>query len=673
VPDATRGSTPTDAALVALLRASLGTDELPDSRRLEACDWTRLETLAAHHAVTPIVYRAAESRADAMPRDVRRRMWVAYRATVLRNQTVAHLTSDLGRRLSAANVPCILLKGAALVHTLYADPGLRHVGDLDLLVDERDVPRTASLLEAMGFRRFGRPLRTEWPTGEFHLVYVRDGALAVELHWRLFEDHLPYVFDLSAVREQAVRGAPLPAGMSAMSAEHELSHLCIHLERHALVYRSLIERPDWLELIVMPRGLGRLVWLYDVALYLRRRGHTLDWDQLVADARRWAIDARLRVVLELCERTLGVGAPAEVIGELGRPRPGFVEGCAHRAVIALNRLSERLQRRGAPSRRLVGWLDVLGDRATGWSHMWNSVFPPAGYLATRYPGLAPTIARRAHHVGTMVPPLLHAVGRRLGRRSVPSTLGAGRPLGAGRALVVVPVYKPEPDALEAISWDRCLNVFTRTPIALVAPEGLDVTSYLPPEDRTRPVHVVRFDRSFFRSNNTYSRLLLSAGFYQAFASYEFILVHQLDAFVFRDDLADWCSRGWDYVGAPWIDLDWVADAKPGWPPETRENVVGNGGFSLRRVAPSLKLLTEMPEVAERWNGNEDVFWAFLAPAHTRLKIPGLEEAVAFSFEVRPELALALNGSNLPFGCHAWSKEPLIHFWRPVLKRYGYEI
>src|SRR5262249_49721990 len=149
------------------------------------------------------------------------------------------------------------------------------------------------------------------------------------------------------------------------------------------------------------------------ALYLQRRGETLDWDRLVADARRWAIGARLRVVLELCARAFHVGAPADVIRALDRRGPGFVEGGAHRAVIALNRVSERVGRRRMPSRRLLGWLDFLGDRATGWSHMWNSVFPPAPYLAARYPGHVPTTRLRGRHLATMLPPILHAIGHRL--------------------------------------------------------------------------------------------------------------------------------------------------------------------------------------------------------------------------------------------------------------------
>ena len=101
----------------------------------------------------------------------------------------------------AASVACILLKGAALVRTLYADPGLRHVGDLDLLVDERDVPRAASLLDVMGFRRFGRPLRTEWPTCEF-APRVRSRRSRLDSRRAALEA----VRGLPAVRVRALRG-----------------------------------------------------------------------------------------------------------------------------------------------------------------------------------------------------------------------------------------------------------------------------------------------------------------------------------------------------------------------------------------------------------------------------------------------------------------------------------
>ena len=71
--------------------------------------------------------------------------------------------------------------------------------------------------------------------------------------------------------------------------------------------------------------------------------------------------------------------------------------------------------------------------------------------------------------------------------------------------------------------------------------------------------------------------------------------------------------------------------------------------------------------------NEDLFWSFIAPATAPFRVPKLEEAVAFSFETKPERAFALNGSKLPFGRHGWSNDDVIDFWRPVLKDHGYEV
>ena len=141
--------------------------------------------------------------------------------------------------------------------------------------------------------------------------------------------------------------------------------------------------------------------------------------------------------------------------------------------------------------------------------------------------------------------------------------------------------------------------------------------------------------------------------------------------MFRDELAEWCRRGYDYVGAPWIDLEWVAEARPRWSPQTRDVVVGNGGFALRRVATAATILTDHREVADEWGGNEDMFWSFLAGACRPFSIPGLEEATAFSFESRPERAFEINRSRLPFGCHTWRRGGTFEFWLPVLEEYGY--
>ena len=85
--------------------------------------------------------------------------------------------------------------------------------------------------------------------------------------------------------------------------------------------------------------------------------------------------------------------------------------------------------------------------------------------------------------------------------------------------------------------------------------------------------------------------MLSNFFYSAFREYDYMLLYQLDAFVFKNELLYWCNKNYDYIGAPWIaskqtllkkiELQFKSKRK-----QKRAEIffkVGNGGFSLRRI------------------------------------------------------------------------------------------
>jgi len=92
----------------------------------------------------------------------------------------------------------------------------------------------------------------------------------------------------------------------------------------------------------------------------------------------------------------------------------------------------------------------------------------------------------------------------------------------------------------------------------------------------------KFAMRHFASQSGYNRLLMSEEFYRAFVEYEYILIYQLDCLVFNDNLDEWCGKGWDYVGAPWL--------KNREDPAEGFSGVGNGGLSLRRVKSALEVL-----------------------------------------------------------------------------------
>ena len=214
--------------------------------------------------------------------------------------------------------------------------------------------------------------------------------------------------------------------------------------------------------------------------------------------------------------------------------------------------------------------------------------------------------------------------------------------------------------------------------------------------------VKRFDLKFFGSISAHRKLLFSKNFYQKFSNYRYILIYHLDALVFSNQLMDWCQKGYDYLGPPWIKhKDTPYAGNPNF-----EGKVGNGGFSLRKVDsilsvfnskklwknPFRRALSEflheksitrynsLTNVFRYWhpkyNGvleemknyhhNEDHFWASRATHYfSKFKIAPVDVAIKFAFECVPRYCYELNEKQLPFGCHAWKRyDP--EFWEPFL-------
>ncbi|RYZ98673.1 MAG: hypothetical protein EOP47_18755 [Sphingobacteriaceae bacterium] len=264
-----------------------------------------------------------------------------------------------------------------------------------------------------------------------------------------------------------------------------------------------------------------------------------------------------------------------------------------------------------------------------------------------------------------------------------------------KVAVIIPFYKESLTANELVSVQQCFKVLGSYPVIAVKPQSLALSQQLQKFPFTA---IESFSDEYFKSIQGYNRLMLSAEFYGAFTDYEYILIHQPDAFVFRDELADWCNKNIDYVGPPWIrirnsvnTLHWMqARLQYFWyryinkksmgihGHQALEYRTGNGGFSLRRVKRFQELCTIMALQIEIYNNhtgpqfNEDTFWSIeVKRSGYNFDIPNYKEALKFAFEIAPERARILNHGNLPFGCHAWDIN--IDYWRPIFANYGYKI
>jgi hypothetical protein len=200
---------------------------------------------------------------------------------------------------------------------------------------------------------------------------------------------------------------------------------------------------------------------------------------------------------------------------------------------------------------------------------------------------------------------------------------------------------------------QCRKVLGKYDVILLHPEHLDLKCYqeLFPGIRNMPL-----GNEYFEGIMAYNRLLLSEWFYEQFENYEYMLIYQLDAWVFEDKLNYWCSRGFDYIGAP----DSERRDQKGLVNKLFSRVLLNGGFSLRRIKKSKQIARWYNRIwASGFLGHEDaVFSAHynrFYPLRFFIKLPSYREALAFAFEKNPEREFKDNGGQLPFGCHAFRR------------------
>lgn len=256
--------------------------------------------------------------------------------------------------------------------------------------------------------------------------------------------------------------------------------------------------------------------------------------------------------------------------------------------------------------------------------------------------------------------------------------------------VVIPIYRSSLTAEEKISFIQYGKVLGHYTTYVACPDDL----VLPKELRKmHNVKIMRFDKHYFEDIAGYNKLLLSEKFYRRFTSHQFMLIYQLDAYVFRDELMDWCGKGYDYIGAPWFNDFGEGTSKDElWK-------VGNGGFSLRKISAHIKTIQNQTKLQiiidivsdllhlklnvkkyfkglslqssgerflSQYKGNEDGFWCLRSQEYNdQFKVAPLDQAVLFAFENSPNSLFKINDNKLPFGCHAWEK--YLSFWKDYIK------
>ncbi|MCR5603795.1 MAG: hypothetical protein K6G27_08855, partial [Lachnospiraceae bacterium] len=147
--------------------------------------------------------------------------------------------------------------------------------------------------------------------------------------------------------------------------------------------------------------------------------------------------------------------------------------------------------------------------------------------------------------------------------------------------IIIPIYNTEPTDSEIKSISRNLTVLKNYDTFFIHPFLMDISAYeeiimsvFESDVKSRAegsvsglfkdnVHFKPFGKKYFKSNKTYSRLLLSDRFYRQFLEYEYMLIAQTDTYILNTEhtLEEFLSvsreKSYDYWGAPWVNGPFV--------------------------------------------------------------------------------------------------------------------
>jgi SAM-dependent methyltransferase len=264
-------------------------------------DWDELTALIFSHQVVPLFSRCPQALApDRAPAGLRAYLDLSNRDFAKRSML---LFAEVLRLLTAFEAEGILLipyKGIVQSWLAYRDFTVRTCLDLDFAVRQRDIPRAAELLKALGYESWLQPEelrlseRGQYP-GQY-AFHRRNLELPVELHTERTLRYFPVPLDFDAL-ERCLQTIEIGGrAVRTFSPEDTIVFLCVHGAKHF-----------W----------ARLNWICDVAR-LAAAPEAPDWAKLLAIAGEMRCTRSVLLGLVLAHDVLGAPIPETILSRARR-------------------------------------------------------------------------------------------------------------------------------------------------------------------------------------------------------------------------------------------------------------------------------------------------------------------------------------------------------------------
>jgi len=263
-------------------------------------DWAAIFKKAVTLNVASLLYKnciKSKSR-DLIPPNVLDDLKKMYIKTLLRNTKMNAAFKALMQLLTDNQIDFIPLKGAYLNLKVYEDIGLRLMGDIDLLIKQRNIEITKDLMLRNGWKININSYRTKVHEEvdkivSHHPYILEKNQIIVELHSGIHPTYKSYQVNISDYWTRSHVSTLLNLKSFSLNKTDTLQHLCLH------TYNDLLGKKYSLKLFV------------DITEFLKKFEQEIDWKLIEITCTKYNCVQQVQQTLKICKLYFNAPVDAE--------------------------------------------------------------------------------------------------------------------------------------------------------------------------------------------------------------------------------------------------------------------------------------------------------------------------------------------------------------------------
>jgi len=326
--------------------------------------WDFIVPFAINQGIAPLMYKKIQQLEleHLLEKNAFDKLKNAYYLTFTKNTILTEALKEILLKFSEACIETVLLKGIALAHFVYKDPGLRPMTDVDIMVHPDKLFEAEKILLDMGYvnRSPYKSHKLRTLNIQNHLNAFVKQNVKIELHWDLSSIHhinkIPTGKIWQLLAEKSLDGLKVFVPDTETNLQYLALHTLSHLQKKNIRVNNFA---DMAQLLINDRNI-------------------IDWDLMAAQCGDYKITKPVFNMLALIHRFYDLPSQECVFGKADK---GY-EGLCYDFELLLDNKTALIKYR-MPSDYFKK-IKAINGYKNKFRYMWAELFPSSAFIRYTY-------------------------------------------------------------------------------------------------------------------------------------------------------------------------------------------------------------------------------------------------------------------------------------------------